>query len=79
MKVNITESEPKFDPIKIEITVESEEELRELWNRFNIQDSEIFSKSQSGGYPLKRCPSDTTINVWRAINTKLKSLNKKVQ
>jgi len=34
MKVEVTEEE-KFEPIEIKLTIESEQELCDLWHRFN--------------------------------------------
>ena len=36
MKAKIIEKEKKFEPIKIELTIESEEELCDLWHRANV-------------------------------------------
>lgn len=36
MKVKVKETEKKFEPIKLTITIESEEELCNLWHRLNI-------------------------------------------
>lgn len=35
MKVQVKEKEKKFKPIVLEVTIESEEELCDLWHRMN--------------------------------------------
>lgn len=35
------ETKPKFKPIRLVIEIESEEELKELWHRFNICPEDI--------------------------------------
>jgi len=43
MKAKIIEKENKFEPITIELTIESEEELCDLWHRVNTNEIEIIS------------------------------------
>lgn len=41
MKVEIKNEEKKFNPIKINIEIETLDELKELWCRLNIRDSDV--------------------------------------
>ena len=40
MKVKLVDKKEKFVPFKIQLTIESEVEAREIWHRFNITDFE---------------------------------------
>lgn len=41
MKAEIKIEDQKFNPIKIELTIESEQELCDLWHRFNASKAHI--------------------------------------
>lgn len=49
MKVDIQELSG-FDPIKLEITIESKAELQELWHRVNVSDEAIENAMDADGY-----------------------------
>lgn len=72
MKANIkTINEQKFKPFKLEITVESVEELQDLWNRFNLNDSRVYNTDMNG-VPFNRIVMD---DVWKLLNAELGKAN----
>ena len=53
MKVkNITKEEKTFKPVTLEITIESEDELNELYDRLNINFSKLKESVLSGSYQI---------------------------
>lgn len=53
-----------FEPLTLEITIESEDELRELWHRFNIERS-VFTSTNYVDPPM--CGHYTP--VWKQIDS----------
>jgi len=74
MKVETNFENKKFDPIELKITIESEEELYELWHRFNASIMALRSDNIKI-YPLEN--ANLTGPVWYKINDIVKELNLK--
>jgi len=73
------EQEPKFKPFKLEITIESEEDLINLWHRMDLYNKEVGSFYPSGR--SKRITSKTNWeqsrieeDVWQILDKKAKEL-----
>lgn len=74
MKVKSETIEPvkKFIPVKLEITIETADELCELWHRTNIglgivREGHMFGVSNEVAYPEKT----TTTPLWITLNAKV--------
>ena len=68
---------PDFAPITIEITIESEEELKMLWHRFNINITSIINSPGYSGtnrYPVSYSDCDI-LDLWKIINNRLTGLD----
>jgi hypothetical protein len=48
MKIEEVNKEKEFQPIELKITIESEEELCNLWHRFNVGRNQILEGSTTG-------------------------------
>jgi len=51
MKAEVKNESERFQPIELTITIESEQELCDLWHRFNVSDMIINAESKSLKYP----------------------------
>jgi hypothetical protein len=63
MKVELEGIKPTFRPVKLIISIDNENELRELWHRFNLP-SRIFVNEGVVDLP-NSCDS---YGVWRVLN-----------
>ncbi len=54
MKAKIIKNKPKFEPIRLEISIESKEELCDLWHRLNMHAVDV-----KHGKGIKRWGLDT--------------------
>jgi len=72
MKVKLIDKkeEPKFKPFTIELTIESETELRNLWGRLNAA-AGIFNKGSFPGFVHGRANGNRTL--WKTIDTEMHS------
>lgn len=70
MKVEIKEKEQEFKPIKLEITIESKEELHELWHRLNIAPCDLEPYATGRRIPFNRS-WNFTYSLWDEINNLL--------
>lgn len=70
MKVNVKEDVGKFEPFVLEVTVETPEELRELWHRANFG-SALEGYAEARGYSWN--PS-IMCEIWNALDDKARSL-----
>ncbi len=71
MRVREKTEEPKFHPVKIEIILESEEEIAELWHRLNISKFQLseYIKEQNEFTFDTMGNSSTIIELWRIIDS----------
>ena len=46
MKVEVKQVEKKFEPIELVITIESEEELCDMWHRMNLNSRQVNNNSE---------------------------------
>lgn len=67
-------SQPYFAPIELTITIESEEELCDLWHRLNASVFNIDNKNEYVHY-LKYSASRATEKFWSKINSLVKERN----
>jgi predicted SpoU family rRNA methylase len=76
MKVKPVSDVNPFNPITIEITIESEDELKELWYRLNVPNSIV--KEHGGSFKVTPPFSfNLTIKLWRMIDSYLTMLGLK--
>jgi len=71
MKVQVKEDSKKFEPIELTLTIESEEELCNLWHRFDIVDLSNPRNHQD-------CVDYTVMNMrdtWKVIDELVKQRN----
>lgn len=78
MKVKRIEDNPviSFKPIKLEITIESLEELHQLWHRTNLSRNDLLQVA--GERQLKQYPINSYYGsaLWDQLNEILEELNK---
>lgn len=67
------EIEKKFEPIVLELTIETELELKTLWNILNISNNELRERSKTNGTYLLEKNSDC-YNFWKTMDNILKEL-----
>ena len=77
MKVNVKTQEVTFNPINIELTIESKAELLSLWAALNS--STVTLRQNSGKYEAmaKRVNGDLTMDLWNAVDQITDELNLK--
>ena len=73
------EEEPKFKPFKLEITIESEEDLVNLWNRMYLTNKSIDSFNPHGSSKLTLSKTNWKqsrigADVWIELEDKAKEL-----
>jgi len=75
------EQEPKFKPFKLEITIESEEDLINLWHRMDLNNSEVANSFPKCGGTSVRLVSginwkNSRINadIWEKLNERATDL-----
>ncbi len=71
MKAEIKTKEKYFEPIELNITIESMEELKELCTRLNVRSSDINKLDESYGII-----GDETTDLWIVLNSLYQELNK---
>ncbi len=71
MKAEIKTKEKGFEPIELNITIESMEELKELCTRLNVRSSDINKLDESYGII-----GDETTDLWIVLNSLYQELNK---
>lgn len=74
MKVEVNEKEKGFQPIKLKITIESEQELCSLWHRMNVSVSNVNDYS---GDILKYKSTDKDVCLFNKLNQLVKTNNLK--
>lgn len=77
MKAKIIEKQKKFESITIELTIESAEELCDLWHRLNIG----AVASDYGSYDVLKhhFSSDVNYSMWSTLNTLILDLNLRIK
>ena len=80
MKLLTEEKENKFEQFELRILVESEEDLIELWHRFNFGAISITDgyKSEFSRPIVNLNIADDRCNVWDFLNSKIKQLKIKL-
>jgi len=73
------EEQPKFKPFKLEITIESKEDLINLWNRMYLSNQSIDSFYPHGSSKLTLSKTDwkqsrIDAEVWNVLEDKAKEL-----
>ena len=71
MKVEIKETETKFEPITITLTIESEEELCDLWHRINLAPDVI---NEHITYHLKHKTSISSMEFFNKLDSEMERL-----
>ena len=70
MKVKMQEPRTRpFEPVEITITIESREELADLWYRLNVASAKINGKHDRDGLPSDwRASCDGSSRLWSKLN-----------
>lgn len=71
----IEEAKPKFKPFNLEVTVENENDLIELYHRFNLSSFSMGNYLKEHKY--QEFYSDS-FDIWASINKKIKEYNIKL-
>lgn len=80
MKIKVNEEKEEFQPIKIELTIESRKELEYLWNNLNLAAPKVINKSLTDNkYPLDPETPNLTYGLWDKIDDILHSLDNQVK
>ena len=70
MKITVTQQKKEFKPFVLSLEIESEDELVELYNRFNL--SEYVLKDTLGvDYKIPINPSQNTYEIFKILELKL--------
>ena len=77
MKVNVKTQEVTFNPINIELTIESKAELLSLWAALNSSTSTLRKNSCNYESVAKCADSSLVVPFWKAINEITDDLNLK--
>lgn len=67
-KIIEKEKEKKFEPITIELTIENERELCELWHRLNISESAFSKEKYRSKDRLKYTVSSCTVRLYDVVD-----------
>lgn len=70
MKANVDRQSRKFNPIHINLVIESEDELCELWHRLNIS-VEKLKKTASGDVPFPTVTGNKNSALWDIIDNEV--------
>lgn len=68
MKVEVKDDLQEFQPVTLEVTIESESELRTLYTLTNTSVGEIHSLSNNEEFDVKSDMKVETHGLWQAIN-----------
>lgn len=71
MKVDIKSKQRVFEPIEITITIESQDELIDFFDRSRINAEDLYSALEDGGYDDIDYPSDKSDSLSMALYGKL--------
>ena len=72
MKFTIEQEKKEFRPIELKITIESKEELMELWHRFNLGKADVTDryKEKNRLSNVYNFPSrDKFYSLWRELDS----------
>ena len=67
----------EFQPFELKITVENEDQLMNLWHRFNANE-EVFEgtrKYTSNETLIKSIPHESTHGIWKQLDRKIQEYN----
>jgi hypothetical protein len=74
MKVTVKENENEtFKPITIELVIESEEELCNLYHRVNLDKADVNEKTEAG---LKFEADASDYDLWEVLDNEIQNLRK---
>ena len=68
MKITVTQEKKEFKPFVLSLEVESEDELIELYNRFNPTKGAI---KEILGFSYKECSSMNCYEIFKILESKL--------
>ena len=70
MKITVTQQKKEFKPFILSLEIENEDELVELYNRFNPTDTEI-KKLLGVDYKIPINPSQNAYEIFKILDDKL--------
>jgi hypothetical protein len=65
--IDKTLKQPKFQPITLEVTIESEDELLDLYHRLNRASAQIYSSNYHPVARIPRKPNDLSYSLFRVL------------
>ena len=68
MRITITQQKEEFKPFALTLEIESEDELVELYNRFNPTKGTI---KEVMGFSYKECFSNNSYEIFKILESKL--------
>ena len=66
MKHKVIQKEKEFEPVTIEITFETRDELIEIWKRLNL--GCIYVDRQNTNYYDHKCDNNRTFRLWKSLD-----------
>lgn len=70
MKITVTQQKKEFKPFVLSLEIENEDELVELYNRFNPSETEI-KKLLGVDYKIPINPSQNAYEIFKILDNKL--------
>ena len=70
MKITITQQKEEFKPFVLSLEIESEDELIELFNRFNLTE-EMIKELLGLDYKIPINPSQNAYEIFKILESKL--------
>ena len=70
MKITVTQQKKEFKPFVLSLEIESEDELVELYNRFNPTE-DMIKEFLGADYKIPINPSKNTYEIFKILESKL--------
>ena len=70
MKISVTQQKKEFKPFVLSLEIENEDELVELFNRFNLTE-EMIKESLGLDYRIPINPSKNAYEIFKILESKL--------
>ena len=70
MKITVTQEKKEFKPFVLSLEIESEDELVELYNRFNLSES-MIKELLGVDYKIPINPSKNAYEIFKILDDKL--------
>ena len=72
MKISVTEEKKEFKPFILSLEIENEDELKVLWNRFDLSLTDIEKANRESHKSVdSKIDENISYDIWKILDNKL--------